>query len=170
MVAPAVIEAQRERADAAKNRNRKAGRDIEGATHRAILRYLRYSLPHGYIIQHTPNGALSASKGSRDKANGVVAGWPDLAIYGPGLNGPTAWFLEVKPPICQGVKRRDLSESQVECHDALKQAGFSVRVVRSIDEARGAIGDWGLPSLDMRVPDPSGRLPSNDSLIVRREA
>lgn len=138
---------------------RRMGRDVEGTIHRAILRYLRYSLPHGYIVQHTPNGALSARKGGRDKANGVVAGWPDLAIYGPGPHGiPSAWFLEIKPPICRGLKRRDLSEAQVETHDALKAAGFSVRVARSIDDAREAIGAWGLPSLDMRVPDPAGRL------------
>jgi hypothetical protein len=161
MADPALIAIQRERAAEAKvrtSRSRRAGRDVEGATHRAILRYLRYSLPAGYIVQHTPNGELSAAKGSRSKANGAVAGWPDLAIFGPGLHGASAWFLEVKPPTGKGLRKRDLSEAQADCHDALQQAGFNVRVVRSIDDARKAVGDWGLPSLDMTVPDPTGRL------------
>jgi hypothetical protein len=123
------------------------------------LRYLRTSLPHGFIVQHTPNKPRSEQQGSREKANGAIAGWPDLAIYGPGPDGtPRAWFLEIKPPVGPGLKKRELSDCQVEVHDALRLAGFDPRVARSIDDARDAVAAWGLPSLDMRVPDPTGHM------------
>jgi hypothetical protein len=164
MAAPAIIAEQRARAAAAKARERRHAeprrrppRDIEGPTHRAILRYLRATLPYAYIVQHTPNNPRSATRGKREKANGAVAGWPDLAIYGPDADGrPSAWFLEIKPPTGKGLKKRGLSDDQIETHDALKLAGFDPRVARSIDDAREAVAAWGLPSLDMRIPDPTG--------------
>lgn len=152
MVEPAAIVLQRARAADAKKRRR----DVEGATHRAVLHYLRTTLPYGFLVQHTPNNPRSMMKGAREKANGAIAGWPDLAIYGPGDAGPTAWFMEIKPPYGSGLKKRFLSEGQIECHSALVLAGFNVCVVRSVEDARKAVSDW--------------RLPSNDSLIVRREA
>lgn len=146
MVEPAAIALQRERAAGAKRRLR----DAEGPIHRSVTQYLRRSLPAGWLVTHAANKPRSAQQGAREKAMGALAGWPDLQILGPGPAGPSAWFMEVKAP---GGK---LSDAQREVSDRLVDAGFPVRVVRSVEDARKAVSDW--------------RLPSNDSLIVRREA
>lgn len=129
-------------------RKRRVSRDVEGPVHRDVLRYLRLSLPHGFVVQHTPNKPRSAMQGSREKVLGAIKGWPDLAVYGPGPDGPSVWFAEIKAPGGQ------VSPEQREVHERLMDAGFGVRVVRSVDDARKAVADW--------------RLPSTDSLIVRR--
>lgn len=116
--------------------------DIEGPIHRSILRYLRLTLPHGWIVQHTANNPRNARMGAAEKAKGAIAGWPDLAIYGQIDGQARAWFLEVKPP------RAPVPDHQRETHDRLMAVGFPVRVARSVDDARRAVWDWGLPSLD----------------------
>jgi hypothetical protein len=120
-----------------------AGRaDIEGPIHRSILRYLRTTLPHGYVVQHTANKPRSERSGRAEKALGSIAGWPDLAIYGQIDGAARAWFLEVKPP------RVTVPDHQREVHDKLMAIGFPVRIARSVDDAKRAVWDWGLPSLD----------------------
>lgn len=116
--------------------------DVEGPIHRSILRYLRQTLPHGWIVQHTANKPRSAMQGGREKALGAIAGWPDLAIYGQIDGQPRTWFLEVKPP------RAAVPGHQRDLHTSLMDIGFPVRVARSIDDAKRAVWDWGLPSLD----------------------
>ncbi len=132
-------------------RKRRASRDVEGPVHRDVLRYLRLSLPHGFVIQHTPNKPRSAIQGSREKGLGAIKGWPDLAVYGPGPDGPGVWFAEVKAPGGQ------VSPEQREVHERLMDCGFAVRVVRSVDDMRKAVRDWRLPSNDMLIRDTSGR-------------
>lgn len=119
-----------------------ANADIEGPIHRSILRYLRATLPHGYVVQHTANKPRSAQQGAREKAMGAISGWPDLAIYGQLDGSAKAWFLEVKPP------RVTVPEHQREVHARLMDIGFPVRIARSIDDAKRAVWDWGLPTLD----------------------
>lgn len=131
-------------------RKRRAARDVEGPVQKSVLRYLRLTLPAGFIVQHTANRPRSRVQGGKEKALGAVAGWPDLGIFGPGPDGPSAWFMEIKAP---GGK---VSDDQREVHDQLMDAGFGIRIVRCVEDARKAVSDW--------------RLPSNDSLIVRREA
>lgn len=128
---------------------RKRG-DREGPIHLACLHYLRTTLPHGWIVQHSANKPRNSVQGGREKAMGVIAGWPDLAIYGPGPDGPSVWFAEIKEP--RGV----VSPAQRVVHDRLMDAGLPVRIVRSVEDMRKAISDWGLPS--------------KDALIVRRTA
>ncbi len=144
--APSPVALQRERAAAAKQRRK----DVEGPIHRAILAYLRATLPAAWIVHHTPNNPRSVRQGARDKRNGAIAGWPDLGIYGPGPVASSVWFAEIKPP---GVR---VPDHQRDMHDRLMDAGFQVRVLRSVEDARKAVSDW--------------HLPSTDSLIVRREA
>lgn len=131
-------------------RRTRAARDVEGPIHRSVLSYLRASLPRGFVVQHSANRPRSMVQGGKEKALGAIKGWPDLAIYGPGPDGPSAWFAEVKAP------NGRVSHEQHALHDRLMDAGFSVRIVRSVEDMRKALADW--------------RLPSNDSLIVRREA
>jgi hypothetical protein len=151
MIEASAIALQRRRADAAKKRARV---DREGPVHIAILDYLRASLPHGWLVKHTPNKPRSLQQGRREKRMGAVAGWPDLDIIGPADFPPSLWFMEVKPPKEVGVKTAQPSEDQLNCHDKLQDLGHPVAVVRSVEDARKAVSDW--------------RLPSNDSLIVRR--
>ena len=122
-----------------------ARRRVEDPLHIAILRYLRATLPHGFVIQHTPNKPRSMQQGAREKAMGALAGWPDLSIYGPGEEGPSVWFVEVKP------KAGRVSLAQHDMHDRLRDAGFCVGVARSVPEAANLVAQWGLPSRDASI-------------------
>jgi hypothetical protein len=126
----------------------------EEALHRSIVQYLRTVLPHGFIVMHVPNGgSRHPVEAAKLKSLGVVAGWPDISIYGPQLipldgpcvylDAPSAWFLEVK------TKTGRTSQTQHMMHDRLKDIGFPVAVVRSIDDVRDCIRDWNLPSKEV---------------------
>jgi hypothetical protein len=118
----------------------------EHQIHASILKYLRAVLPHGWLVMHVPNGgSRNPIEGARMKALGVVAGWPDISIYGGGHNsGGQAFFMEVK-----SAKGR-LSNCQHQIIDRLKDMGFPVAVVRSIDDAQRLVAEWGLPSRQVR--------------------
>lgn len=117
----------------------------EDAIHKSILKYLRTVLPHGWIVMHVPNGgSRTAEAGAAMKALGVVPGWPDISIYGAAdpeapHATPSAYFMEVKTP---GGYVRPVQRS---LHDRLKDLGFPVAVVRSLDEAQAYAKEWGLP-------------------------
>lgn len=128
-----------------KARLRRQMRDVEGPVHRAVLAYLRATLPHGMIVQHTANRPRSAIQGGKEKALGAVKGWPDLAIYGPGPDGPSVWFAEVKSP---GGK---VTQEQRDLHDRIMLAGFNVRIIRSVEDMRNAIAAWGVPTNDRLI-------------------
>lgn len=116
----------------------------EDAIHQSILRYLRMTLPSGWLVMHVPNGgSRNPIEGAKMKRLGVVAGWPDISIYGP----PGCFFMEVK-----SAKGR-LSNCQHRIIDQLKDMGRPVAVVRSIDDARALVREWGLPSRDAAVND-----------------
>ena len=73
---------------------------------------------------------------SVDKAAGVLAGIPDLAVAWPfGRIG----FLELK------IGRNDETPAQKAMLDRLRRYGFPVAVVRSVDEALDALRSWGAP-------------------------
>ena len=110
-----------------------------------ILRYLRMTLPSGWIVMHTANKPRSAIQGSRERLLGAVAGWPDLGIYGPGPDGPSAWFIEVK------TQTGKLSLVQRDVQDAIQDIGFKVGVARSVNEAANLVAQWGLPSRDASI-------------------
>jgi hypothetical protein len=136
-------------------RKRRASRSVavEFAAHTAILSYLRWSLPRGAAINlhHARNEGALRSERIRSAALGTKAGWPDIEWFGRFEDDrPYAAMIEVKP---EGEEAED---HQVACHDALATAGVFVGVAHNVDEARELIRSW--------------RLPSNDSLIVRREA
>lgn len=117
----------------------------EETIHKAIVNYLRFILPHGWIVQHTRNGGMSKGENGRAKGMGAIVGWPDLAIYGQTEEAePTVYFLEVKTP--RGVA----TSEQRKLHDKLRDIGFPVAVVRSLDDVRAKIAEWGLPSREVR--------------------
>lgn len=108
----------------------------EDAIHKSILKYLRWSLPKGWLVVHVPNGgSRTPIEGAKMKALGVVAGWPDLSIYGP----TGSYFMEVKAP------KGRLSQCQHRIIDQLSDMGRHVAVVRSLDEAQAYAREWNLP-------------------------
>lgn len=113
----------------------------EDAIHRSILAYLRSVLPSGWLTIHVPNGgSRHPVEAANLKRLGVVAGWPDLSIYGP----TGCYFMEVKAP------KGRISNSQHRIMDQLKDMGHPVAVVRSIDDAKAFIAEHGLPSRESR--------------------
>jgi len=118
---------------------RRPSADNEGPVHRSVLDILRLRLGHRYLVQHTPNRPRSRVQGGKEKGLGAVRGWPDLAVYGPGPNGPACWFAEIKPP------GAPVPLYQREVHAQLQAAGFEVRVLRGIADAEAALAAWGLP-------------------------
>jgi hypothetical protein len=121
----------------------------------AVVTYLRMSLPHGWIVQHTANKPRSKAQGGREKRLGAVAGWPDLAILGrryddAGDGWPVAYFLE-----CKTADGR-VSPEQRDIHALLMDCGWRVRVVRSVDDVRRACWDWDLPVYDAHLAQDFG--------------
>ena len=116
-------------------------RDAEGPIHRAIISWLRVVLPEA-IIFHAANesrrpGRAGHVERAMNAANGVLPGVPE--IIGLTFTGP--FFMEVKAP--GGV----LSPAQRDFRDRLAVLGYERwAVVRSIDDARDALGGWGIPT------------------------
>lgn len=109
----------------------------EAQLQRSILTYLRAVLPDALCI-HVPNGgsrAGGAIEGARLKAQGVVAGFPDLLLM-PG-NGK-AFVLEVK------TSTGRVSPAQHMLMDRLHHLGIEGAVVRSIEDLALALRAWNI--------------------------
>lgn len=109
---------------------------------RAILKMCRSCFPDVFI-HHSPNGARSGSSrksrmitGGIAKADGAVAGFPDLACYWDGGH----LLLEVKRE-----KGGVVSDAQKAVHRRLSDIGWPVSIVRCEGEAWGALVDAGAP-------------------------
>jgi hypothetical protein len=110
----------------------------EERIHRSVVHYLRTVLPPSWLIHHSPNGGWrSKTEAGVFKALGVIPGWPDISIFGEEAKGCQAWFLEVKSSDGR------LTDVQRDCHNRLRELGFPVAVVHSIDEARVCGLQWG---------------------------
>lgn len=109
----------------------KAPAPKEALVQRAIISRLQFL---GVMAVHIPNaGKRTAAGGRRLKSEGMRAGFPDLACYGP--NGEHA-LLEVKRP---GWTASAVSDNQRDCHAELSRRGIHVAVVASQDEAVDAL-------------------------------
>jgi hypothetical protein len=116
----------------------------EADIQKAIVKTLRLGLPHGFLVVGVSNNPRSKIAGAIEKSMGMVAGLPDLAIYGAlvtdkGDPFAFAGFMEVKTATGR------LSEAQRDVHDRLRDCGFHVAVVRSTDDALATARSWGLP-------------------------
>jgi hypothetical protein len=111
----------------------------EAAIQRDIVRTLRFGLPSGWLVVGVSNNPRSRIGGAIEKAMGLTAGLPDLALYGNLDGQPFTGFFEVK------TAKGRVSEAQRDMHDRLQDAGFRVAIVRSTDEALAAARAWGLP-------------------------
>ena len=113
----------------------------EAAAQRAIVQALRVALPRDAIIHHCANEVTEA--GSRGQIRqsilvgmGVHAGFADLIV----ISGGRVLFLEVKSQTGR------IRKSQEVFRDTVCAQGFGWALVRSVDDALGALADHGFTS------------------------
>ena len=124
----------------------------EADLQRAVVTALRFALPKSAIIHHSANEVTEGGpRGAKRQAIlvgiGVHPGFADLIIL---CNGRVL-FLELKS------LRGGLSPAQEAFRDAVLTQGFGWALVRSLDDALGALADHGLTT---RIASPSGRASS----------
>ena len=113
----------------------------EGDAQRAIVQALRVALPRDAIVHHCVNevteaGPRGAKRQSILVGMGVHSGFADLIVLCEGR----VLFLELK-----SLKGR-LSPNQEAFRDAVLAQGFGWALVRSVDDALGALADNGFTS------------------------
>ena len=121
----------------------------EADLQRAVVTALRFALPKGAIIHHCANEVTEAGpRGAKRQAilvgMGVHPGFADLMVLCAGR----VLFLELK-----SLKGR-LSPAQEAFLDAVSAQGFGWVLVRSLDDALGALADHGFTT---RVAPPLRR-------------
>jgi hypothetical protein len=114
-----------------------------------MVQALRFALPKTAIIHHCANEVTEAGpRGAKRQAilvgMGVQAGFADLMV----ICGGRVLFLELK-----SLKGK-LSPAQEAFRNAVLAQGFGWALVRSLDDALGAMADHGLTS---RVHVPARR-------------
>ena len=117
-------------------------RDHEGPIHRAILAYLRATLPHA-LIHHSPNESDMARADKarmRRAALGTRSGWPDLQVC---LRYGATVYFEVK---AEGSR---VSPAQKAIGAALMDLGNHWAVVRSVDDVRACLAEWGIKTREV---------------------
>jgi VRR-NUC domain len=98
----------------------------EAQLQRSLVDHLRWAARGDAWFCHLANGgARTAIEGAVFKSLGVRPGAPDLLIVRAGQ----ALCIECKAP------GRKLSPAQVECYDALRRAGATVKTADNIDAA-----------------------------------
>jgi hypothetical protein len=110
----------------------------EAKLQRAVVTALRFALPKGAIVHHCANEVTEAGpRGAKHQAilvgMGVQPGFADLIVLCEGR----VLFLELK-----SFKGR-LSPAQEAFRDAMMTQGFGWALVRSLDDALGALADHG---------------------------
>ncbi len=119
----------------------------EADAQRAIVQALRVALPRDAIIHHCANEVTEAGpRGARRQAvlvgMGVHAGFADLIVISDGR----VLFLEVKSQTGR------LRKAQEMFRDTVCAQGFGWALVRSVDDALGALADHGFTSR-VQVPE-----------------
>ncbi len=117
----------------------------ERAAQTAVVAFLRRALPPGSIVaavqnEHGASGRTAGQRarfGAKRKAEGVVAGFPDLVVLLPGAR---TVLIEMKAP-----KSGRVSVSQNTVHAELRRLGFDVAVATSIETAELALRALGVP-------------------------
>lgn len=121
----------------------------EADLQRAVVRALRFALPRTAILHHCANEVTEAGpRGAKRQAilvgMGVHAGFADLLILCEGR----VLFLELKSP------KGRLRPNQETFRDAVIAQGFGWALVRSLDDALGALADHGFTT---RIASPARR-------------
>jgi hypothetical protein len=106
----------------------------------SLVEGLRLCLPSGFIVHHCANKPRSAIAGAIEKRMGAIAGWPDLEIIGrDGNDRPHHWYVEVKlPGQYAPAHQRDI-------HDAIRDVGYPVGIVKSWADVQRLASEWNLP-------------------------
>ncbi len=117
----------------------------EADAQRAIVQALRFALPRDAIVHHCVNevteaGPRGAKRQSILVGMGVHAGFSDLIV----VSGGRVLFLEVKSETGR------LRKSQEVFRDTVCSQGFGWALVRSVDDALGALADNGFTSRAQR--------------------
>ncbi len=113
----------------------------EADAQRAIVQALRVALPRDAIVHHCANevteaGARGQTRQSVLVGMGVHTGFADLIV----ISGGRVLFLEVKSPTGR------LRKSQEVFRDTVCAQGLSWALVRSVDDALGALTVHGFTS------------------------
>jgi len=114
----------------------------EAQIHKAILQWLRTVLPDA-IVHHSANEGVRGGKagildGARRKSMGQVAGFPDIQVITWQHVGPM--FFEVKAPGGRVKREQAMTIARLEAF------GYRCAVVRSIDDVRARLFEWGIPT------------------------
>ncbi len=110
----------------------------EADLQRAVVTALRFALPKSAIIHHCANEVTEPGpRGAKRQAilvgMGVHPGFADLMVLSEGR----LLFLELKAP------KGRLRPAQEAFRDDVKAQGFGRTLVRSLDDALGALADHG---------------------------
>ena len=113
----------------------------EADAQRAIVQTLRFALPRDAIVHHAANEIAAGDRLGQVRQSilvgmGVHAGFADLIV----ISGGRVLFLEVKSPSGR------LRKSQEVFRDTVCAQGFGWALVRSVDDALGALADHGFIS------------------------
>lgn len=114
----------------------------EDPIHKAILQWLRLVLPDA-IVHHSANEGVRGGKagiidGARRKSMGQVAGFPDIQVIPWRHIGPM--FFEVK------TTDGRITKDQAAIIKQLEALGYRCAVVRSINDVRARLFEWGIPT------------------------
>lgn len=119
----------------------KAPRPLEKHIQKNVREYLAAVRIDAF---HCPNGAVLAGdakaramQSNALKRAGVVNGFPDLLLIKRTQDGPRVGFFEVKR---EGEKLR---KEQADFADRCTDWQLPFAVVRSVDDAKEALADWG---------------------------
>ena len=114
---------------------------------RAVVAALRVALPRGAIVHHVANEVAAGGPAARKRqavllGMGLHPGFADLVVLAEGR----VLFLEVKGP------EGRLRPAQADFRDAVRAQGFPWALVRSVEDALGALAAHGFPSRVRRAP------------------
>ena len=118
----------------------------EADTQRAIVQALRVALPRDAIVHHAVNEIAANDRRGQIRQSilvgmGVHPGFADLMV----ISGGRVLVLEVKSQTGR------LRKSQEGFRDTVCAQGFGWALVRSVDDALGALADHGFTSRVRRV-------------------
>jgi hypothetical protein len=113
--------------------------DSEHVIQRQAVQWIRQNTP--YVVFAIPNGEnRSRATGGRLKAEGVLAGVPDLCI--PALS----LFIEMKTDV------GEVSPMQKEVHERLRKDGQTVEVCRSVEDVMRVVMIEMAPAVPTKQP------------------
>lgn len=114
----------------------------ESQVQAAVVRHCRVRGIDGLVCVHIPNGgSRSKAEAGRFRAEGVVAGVPDLLLVAPpraGEAGVRTFWLELK------ADKGRLSDAQKHMIARLERCGATVAVAYGLDEALARLEAWEL--------------------------